>query len=422
MGTPLEARKLSVHKPSEVWAEMRGRAADGEAPEVERISRVKERFDALAPEARHGHLQLGKPVPSILTRTDLEKRPGLGRGAGVDTTVIQIAVIRVEFETDRAGDRTTGDGRFMREDNSDVYFIDPAPHDDAYFAAHVEAVSRYWASMTYGRVKFEGTVFPRNDRFGAYRLTDMEDYGPRNDDELFSIEGLTNYARESLIAADADSDLVWSDYDVLFVVHAGSDWQNDVFGNTPLDLPTFSIAFSDSDVVVTDEGDTLTTMITYPETSSQDGFLVALNGGIAHEMGHQLGLFDVYNVETFAPTVAFYDVMDSGNLTSVFIPKPAEPDSLEEVIGVLPSCPGAWSRWLVTYQLGIDPPRVTSDSPRVRLRSIQSRAEGATLPPGTEKWYRVPISDTEYFLLENRIDDLDGRYPDGSFRTALDQD
>jgi hypothetical protein len=418
---PLEARKLAVRKMPEAWTEARGRSADGESGRVDRITRAQTRLESVPEQARHGHLQLGPRLPSVLERGDLEVRPGIGRGGGVDTTVIRIAVIRVEFQTDRLGPLTTGDGRFLRVNpDPDTYFIDPAPHNDAYFAAHVEAVSRYWSSMTYGRVRFEGTVFPRNQEFGAYLLTDMADYGPRSDDELFSIEGLTNYSRESLIAADADPDLVWSEHDIYFVVHAGSDWQNDVFGDTPYDLPTFSIAFSDSDVVVTDEGDTLTTMITYPETSSQDGFLVALNGGIAHEMGHQLGLLDLYNVETFAPTVAFYDVMDSGNLASVFVPNPQ--NEITEVIGVLPTCPGAWSRWLVTFQLGIDPFEVTGDLPRARLRAIQSRAGTGTLPPNTQKWYRVPISDAEYFMVENRVDDLDGRYPDGAFKTALDQD
>ncbi|HMB67809.1 MAG TPA: FG-GAP-like repeat-containing protein, partial [bacterium] len=342
------------------------------------------------------------------------------------TTVIKVAVIRVEFETDRLGSQTTGDGKFQRENlDPENVFIDPPPHDEEYFAAHIEAVNRYWQSMTYGCVRIEGEVFPRGQQFGSYLLTDMADYGPTDPDEFFSIEGLTNYSREALIAADADPDLVWADWDVYFVVHAGSDWQNDVLQNTPFDLPTFSIAFSDSEVVVADEGDTLRTMITYPETSSQDGFQVGLNGGIAHEMGHQLGLFDLYNIETFAPTVGFYDVMDSGNLTSVFVPRPGsvepfEDDDFVEIIGVLPSAIGAWNRWFITSRFGIDPVEVKGDRSRARLRAIQDQS--ASLPGNQEKWYRLSISDTEYFLVENRVDDLDGIDPDGFFNTALDQD
>ncbi len=264
-------------------------------------------------------------------------------------------------------------------------------------------------------------MFPRDPEFGAYVLSDMADYGPQSQDEFFSIEGLTRFFQDCLKAADADSAVVWSDFDVIFIVHAGSDWQNDVLGNTPYDLPTFSITVSDSDVVVSDTADTLTTGIVFPETSSQDGFQVALNGAIAHEMGHQLGLFDLYNVETFAPTVGFYDLMDSGNLTSVLIPNPANGEETE-VIGVLPSCPGAWSRWLVLFRFGIDPPLVKEDAPRSRLLAIQSRVPETGLPAATQKWYRLPISDTEYFMVENRVDDLDGRDAQGNFNTALDQD
>lgn len=416
---PLEARRLEVIKRPNQWAEIDGRGASGTETRVQRISRAQERLEALPEDARHGHLQLGGPPTSLFERRVLERRPGIGRGGGgTDTTVIKIAVIRIEFETDRKGSQTTGDGKFLREDSGE-YLVDYAPHNTAYFEQHIEAVSRYWSSMTYGRVKFEGTVFPQGEEFGSYLLPDMADYGPRNDEELFNLEGLTNYSRESLIAADADSNLVWSDFDVYFVVHAGADWQNDVFGDTPFDLPTFSIVFSDSELVVTDEGDTLTTMITYPESASQDGFTVALNGGIAHEMGHQLGLFDVYNVFTFAPTVAYYDIMDSGNLASVIILDP-DTNTETEVIGVLPTSVGAWSRWLVTFQLGIDPFKVTGDLPRARLRAIQSRENA--LPPGTYKWLQVPITDTEYFMVENRVDDLDGRDGTGAFNTALDLD
>ena len=143
-------------------------------------------------------------------------------------------------------------------------------------------------------------------------------------------------------------------------------------------------------------------------------------------MGHQLGLFDEYNVETFAPTVAYYSVMDSGNLASVFVPPPGadpnDPDQYVEVIGVLPTAVGAWSRWLVTFNFGIDPPLLKQDVSRLRLRAIQSRIGEGALGPREYKWFRVPISDTEYFMVENRVDDLDGRDGTGAFNTALDQD
>jgi M6 family metalloprotease-like protein len=411
------AGKLRVHKMPHSWDELRRAPAAGTAPEP--IRRAPSLRAALPPEARHGHLQFGPKLPSLFDRRPLERRTALLRGAP-DTVVIKVAVIRVEFATDRAGDRTTGDGRFQRANpDPEKIFIDPPPHDAEYFAAHLEAVNRYWQSMTYGAVHIEGEVFPRGQQFGSYMLSDMEDFGPRSEDELFSIEGLTDYSRQALIAADADSNLVWGNWDVYFVVHAGSDWQNDVLQNTPLDLPTFSIAFSDSDVVVTGEGDTLTTMITYPETSSQDGFNVGLNGGIAHEMGHQLGLLDIYNVETFSPTVAFYDVMDSGNLNSVLVPHPTTGE-LIEIIGVLPSAIGAWNRWLVTFRFGLDPFEVKGDMPRARLRAIQDQS--SSLPGAQQKWYRLSISDTEYFLVENRVDDLDGLDSSGFLNTALDQD
>ena len=195
--TPADAGRLPVRKAPVDWSELR--SEDGSTQRVERISRFH-RLKAQMPEAaRHGHLQLGPRMPSLFERADLERRPSLERGAGgPDTLLVKIAVIRIEFETDREGDRTTGDGRFMQEDSPDSIFIDPAPHDDAYFQAHIEAVSRYWTSMTYGGVRFEGDVFPRGDRFGAYRLSDMADYGPETPDEPFNIPNLIQYSRDAL--------------------------------------------------------------------------------------------------------------------------------------------------------------------------------------------------------------------------------
>jgi M6 family metalloprotease-like protein len=401
------AKPLAVRKPN---SESTQRAATERKPASS--------TPRLADRVRRLPLDLG-PVKPVFERRQLERRSSVTRGGGVaETLVVKVAVLRIEFATDRMGDFTTGNGRMMR-DGPDSVFIDPPPHDEDYFQAHMTAVDRYWSSMTYGNAKIEGTIFPRGQEFGAYVLSDMADYGPENENEFFSIEGLTRFFQDCLKAADADSGMVWNDYDVLFIVHAGSDWQNDILGNTPFDIPTFSITLSDSDVVVSDTGDTLTTGIVFPETSSQDGFSVALNGAIAHEMGHQFGLFDLYNIETFAPTVGFYDLMDSGNLTSVLIQNPVTLRETE-VVGILPSALGAWSRWLVLFRFGINPKLVKEDIARARLRAIQSRA--TLVQPNSAKWFQLPISDSEYFLVENRVDDLDGKDASGNFKTALDQD
>jgi len=92
---------------------------------------------------------------------------------------IRLALIRVDFLADRAGSETTGDGHFdLSKPDSTTPPIDRAPHDSAFYAAHLEALKRYYTAQSYGRVVIEGDVWPRNGN-GAYSVSDMADFGPR---------------------------------------------------------------------------------------------------------------------------------------------------------------------------------------------------------------------------------------------------
>src|SRR5262249_11191816 len=122
-----------------------------------------------------------------------------------------------------------------------------------------------------------------------------------------------------VVAADTQSTqsgdpIPWGAYDRFVLIHAGSDFQSDLRQDSPLDIPSFTIGVSDSDVVHVG-ADSVDRATIVPETASQDGFYGALNGVLAHECGHNFfGLADVYDVNSGFPVVGLWSLMDSGNL------------------------------------------------------------------------------------------------------------
>jgi hypothetical protein len=141
-----------------------------------------------------------------------------------------------------------------------------------------------------------------------------------------------------------------------------------------------------------------------PETNSQDGFVGALNGVLAHEFGHILGLPDLYNTLFGYPVVGHWSVMDSGeNIPAILVD--ASDSSEVEAVGALPTSFDAWSR----LQL-FGPP----DSPGggFLLDHVQSVRESlSTSLPAVLRdgdLISVDIHDTEYYLIENRAVDMDG--------------
>jgi hypothetical protein len=141
-----------------------------------------------------------------------------------------------------------------------------------------------------------------------------------------------------------------------------------------------------------------------PETEIQDGRITVLNGVMAHEFGHQLGLVDLYNTSNFFTQVGNFSLMDN-NAADVGVT-----DTLGgrwvTAYGALPVFPDAWSRAYLGF---VDVTEVTN-------------ASGVDVPAAEDlspfpQVMRVPISPTEYYLIENRRVQIGGPHV-----TALRQD
>jgi M6 family metalloprotease-like protein len=338
-----------------------------------------------APWVTRGKMPLAAPVMGRLQRSVAF--------TGVPDTV-RVLGIRVDFATDRLGSQTTTlDGRFdMRDGKALGIAIDPPPHDRNYFLSHLEAMSRYWRKQSYGNLVVLYDVYPQADS-ASYRLGDTGDYGPWTLGAA-SYNQAQRLFKDAITLADTTDTIPFGSFDVVCLFHAGSDFQADIAGDSPRDIPTFQIGLTDSVAV---NGGTVGIHggMVLPETENQDGFYGAMNGTLAHEFGHTQGLPDLYDINTFFPAVGVWSNMDSGYLLGTLI-QDEQTGALVEASGVLPVSLDPWCK-SVLWPNGlttVDPGRSLTTS----LRSTQLQ----------NRLLRVPLGADEYLLVENRQADVNG--------------
>ena len=350
----------------------------------------------------------------------LERRLAEARAEGLPPDTVRILALRVDFLYDGGGSgSTTEDGRFDLRDSTGL-LIDPPPHDRAFFASHMEALRRYYAQQSGGQLVLDWEIFPaEND--SAYHLSDTADYGPwvlsGSDEEILALA--EKLVRDGFACADtSEAPPDFSRFDSFWLIHAGPDYQGDVNLDTNYDIPSFNLYLADP-VAVRDSTFFIDIVLVVPETVSQDGFTGALNGVFAHEFGHQIGFYDLYNPLNFYPMVGMFSLMDSGEqlFGSVW-----DEERGEEVFvrGAIPASIDPWTK-LLFFPRGMRATWVTADR-AVDLPPVQPGNEIALVPiggqgiaedgwysvPGEEDFWRPELLASEYYILENRPYDLNG--------------
>jgi len=288
---------------------------------------------------RQVHDLLGGQHVSRLSQEMLAKRglgPHLFQAGGptrdwskaLEPDVLRVLLVRVSFENNRDPQLTTIDpsGDFMLDPLADPgpLEIDPPPHNKAYFESHMQGLTEYYKYMSGGQLIIEGTVLPAGEN-DSYQLSDVADYGP-GAGAFWTLENLERLVQDMMTTADAglvaDGGNGLADYDdetpftyVIFV-HSGSDWQSDVLGDSPNDIPTFFVTLGEPvDLIGTNpvgNPGQLSECSIIPETTNQDGLPGSIAAAFYHEFGHALGLPDVYNTQNGLPAVGIWDLMDSG--------------------------------------------------------------------------------------------------------------
>lgn len=377
----------------------------------------------------------GKALPPKVhpfTKELRQAKPIVQRGQKVPNYE-KLLVILVEFEEEIIDDpNTTGNGLFQLEaDESYLYPIASPPHNRQYFEANLEAMRYYYLAASAGSYNLQYDVWPKDKP--AYRLPNkMGYYNPPNASSSVFVSKMEEYFKDSFETADKDDpSLDFAAYGHYMIIHAGSDWQHDVFGDTPSDLPSFFIRVSEGKRVAVNNGSHyIYHACNVPETISQDfdsytdsGITYhtgygALNGVMFHEFGHSLGLVDLYNVYNSWPMVGVFDIMDSGGsgITLDLI----DEQNYVELSGALPALPGAFSRALL-FEVDFRSRGLMKDISSLATGELQkiaasSHKQGLSPYPTI---YKYNLSPTEYFLIENRNVDPD---QDGgtALKSALD--
>jgi M6 family metalloprotease-like protein len=329
----------------------------------------------------------------------------------VDT--IKVLALRVEFTEDSTY-LTTGNGKmdldgFLSPDSG--LFYDP-PHNRIYFERQMQGMRNFYLLNSLGKLCIDYTVMPNSD-LSSYQLSHPMDYYG----DTTSIEGietgLCRLMNDAIRIADRDSELQFSDYNYIIIFHAGAGLQSDIRGDSPFDLLAGTIPSSALDAylgtpyIPADEGQTrIYSSTILPEMMRQDTLyegqtnilgMTGLAGTLCHEFVHVLGGYDLYDVTGNSMGVGAWSLMGFGGWLGDW--------SAGAPPGVIPGMLDAYHKvafgWVEPLVVNIPKESIpifaaTMDSSRFPIR-------GDSLSPLIVK---IPISQTEYFLIENRQTDV----------------
>lgn len=312
---------------------------------------------------------------------------------------LRICALRISFQEDELLS-TTGNGQFLMENKGidcGDYTLDTAPHNKLYFESQIEAVDNYFRDVSYGKFGLDidqSTVYPSGTSESYSLPNKMNYYNPYVENDLQE-KRLTELFRDALEIADSLDNIDFSSYDLVLVFHAGigQDFSLPFLDPTPEDLPS---TFIDQKMIeehlgvssLNFNGSEISKGILLPETQNHLLFEVsesmfsdasepceyqyALTGTFALMIGFSIGLPPMWNIETGNSGIGIFGLMDQGSNNGR---------------GVIPSPPNAWSRIYSGWE-------TATNSIFFENIFLPTRSENNII--------KVPINDSEYFLIENR--------------------
>lgn len=306
---------------------------------------------------------------------------------------VRILAAMVQFQTD-SDVGTSGNGRFVLTAGADSLIIDPPPRNRAYFENHLLFLEDYYRKASKGKLTVLWTVID-----SVYTLSGvLSSYSPaKNGSNL----PLAQLARDTWRLVDSSGRVAdFSRYNTFVLFHAGVGRDVDLVGAlgydpAPRDIPSLYLgprAFQTllgGGIPVGGGAFTITNTIILPETESRvipgvtGDFLfeLGINGLLCASLGSHLGLPDLFDTITGRSGIGRFGLMDGQAIFSFG--------------GVFPPEPSAWEK----YWLGWTDPIVIP--PGTTMLNVPAASIADTV-------YRIPISNGEYFLVENRNRDPQG--------------
>jgi len=318
--------------------------------------------------------------------------------------VVDVVALRIEFQPDTTR-FTTGVGTFdgvLFEGVEDPQ-IDPLPHGDDYFDAHLRFLENYVEQVSDGKTRVRTHLLPEvirvSSQMGAYSPTGLD---AGSDAELSKLAGLVAESWNTAHARGVSLPPGLDPSNTAFILfHAGVGRDIELVGTsldkTPQDIPSI---FLDEQALerltstaIQIDGMPVTSTMVIPRTESRLGFnfltdepfLVELstNGMLAASFLNYLRVPDLFNTETGESAIGPFGVMDALGIFAFS--------------GLFPPEPSAWTKHYLGWADTIAP---SAEGEFTHLtHSGDQNSNDAAL---------IRISDAEYFLLENRHRDPEG--------------
>jgi Secretion system C-terminal sorting domain len=312
----------------------------------------------------------------------------------IQRDTVRILAIMVEFQAD-SDYQTTGNGMFQSNSTS-LQLIDPPPHDSLYFKNKIKFVENYFHNVSNGKLTVTGDVYGGSKRITLSKK--MSSYSPPT--SAINNKNLADLVNESWQSASVlYPEINFQKYGAFVIFHAGVGRDLDLVNSlgydpTPYDIPSlyldstaFALALGQSSFTGFLNGSIKNTII-LPETESRilfsssgnDTVQLSINGMFAASLGNYLGLPDLFNTKTGRSGIGQYGLMDGAAIFAFS--------------GLFPPEPSAWEK----IDLGWVTPIIIGNS----VLHLQVPAVGIKYPSKQDTIYKIPITASEYFLVENR--------------------
>ena len=315
---------------------------------------------------------------------------------------LRILAVMVEFQQDN--DPTTfGNGKFGSIYTKDYgnSIIDPLPFNKAYFENHLKFAQNYYRKASNQNVNIKYAVLPEVITVSKT----MRNYSPEV--QSSDLSNVANLAQEVWQSAD-QLNYDFSNYDLFAIFHAGVGRDISLPGSigNERDIPSVYLSenslkniFGNSFSGFNSNGKSILNTMVLPSTESRElegiggSVLIELsiNGLIVASIASHLGLPDLFDTETGKSAIGRFGLMDG--------------QSIFTYGGLFPPEPSAWEKiylgWSTPIEIspGFFPELQNSGTLNFKLAS-------SLVNSNDPKIYKIPLNDSEYYLVENRQRDV----------------